>query len=225
MINSSGFFSVIDHGVTINWDDGPTLHRMLAQVRYRETETGPLLTLRVGASQRCAEWDDENIDCFVAANGNLSAQWLWRELDSGWVTSLSVRNISEDNVYIESLDMIRIEATSNGLFNLGAPAQSWQLQTTPGQLLVQPPASDRSSPPALLLHTIGDAPTVQMTLDIGTAKFERLVIAHDLGNTKLAPDVTLASPEIWVIAGDNQQELLDLAVAPAETPLDSATPE
>ena len=111
------------------------------------------------------------------------------------------------------------------LFNLGAPAQSWQLQTTRGQLLLQPPASDRSSPPAVMFRAIGDAPTVQMTLDIGTAKFERLVIAHDLGNTKLAPAVTLASPEIWVIAGDNQQELLDLAVSPSETLHDGATPE
>jgi len=151
------FLSVIDHGITINWEHGPTLHKLLAQVRYRSVSDDaadtPVITMRIGASQRCAEATDDVEDayCFAASNGDLAAQWIWQAHQSGWSTNLILRNISDESIAIEAIDLVRIDAQT-GLFTLGAPVTAWQMAMEPGQLRVWATQSDRGEPMAVYLE-------------------------------------------------------------------------
>ncbi len=217
MINTSGFLSVIDHGMTLHWEDGPTLHKMVAQVRYRMAEDAqsPLETLRVGTSQRCAEWDEEaeGVQCFVAANSAVSAQWLWREAGAGWAIKLNVRNIGEDTLFVDGLDLILIDAQRNGLFRLGTSPDLWQMHTAAGLLIVQPAkaATARdSNPPAVMFRAMTPQP-VALQMKIIETQFIAFTASQEPKTHSLAANETLTTDELWVAAGNDIEELQQLA--------------
>lgn len=246
MINVNGVLAVMDHNITINWDDGPTLHKLAAQVRYHTAESATSKTLRVNASQR---YSDDPLSFMVMGDG-LRASWIWQERGPGWTAQLAVMNEGEDDVYLDALDVIRIDFAFGGLFNLGAPPGLWQVATeavrgllaapsqpssnqmgdvatdspeswSPGtttatgfmrqrQLIVQPTASNRTRPPAVMIEAFGspvqDAPT-EIQLEANGEKFERLVARYRTEGMLLGAGVNVASPEFWVVSGDDVEEL------------------
>ncbi len=213
MINTSGFLSVIDHGVTVHWENGPTLHKMVAQVRYRLAEDveSPLEVLRVGASQRCADWDAdaEGAQCFVAANHDVSAQWLWREAGAGWAAQLIIRNIGEAAIFADGLDIILIDAQRNGLFRLGTTPDQWRTQTAPGVLAVQPLASDQGRQPAILLRALTPI-RILPWLETTNTQFLRFSARQEMHAQALSANEVVSSANIWIVAGDDIDELLQL---------------
>ena len=122
MLNTNGVLAVLDHHVAINWDDGPTLLKMGAQVRYHTAESATTKLLRVNASQR---YSDDPVS-FGSANAEIRAMWVWQEHSAGWTAQLSVKNESEDELYLDALDVIRIDSGFGGVFSLGAPTGLWQ---------------------------------------------------------------------------------------------------
>jgi hypothetical protein len=226
MINPTGVLAAMDHGVTINWDDGATLHKILAQVRYRVRVDGAVQTLRVNASSRSS---DEPL-CFVSANEELRASWTWQEHGPGFTAHLSVANESEDDVWLDALEVIRIDAAFGGLFNLGAPTGLWQIASgasnkiewqqgspaTPNgfkfdkQMLIQPVASNRSSPPAVCIRKIEPpfGATTVLQLEIDQEKFLRFTAGVSGEAILLGAGVTIASPEFLIVSGDDSSELV-----------------
>ncbi len=122
MLNASGVLAVLDHHLTINWDDGPTLHKISAAVRYHRANETNTQVLRVGASQRCS---DEPL-AFIVARDGVRATWIWREVEAGWCAQLVVVNEDSEEIYVDSLDVLRVEYGFGGLFNVGAPPGLWR---------------------------------------------------------------------------------------------------
>ncbi len=122
MLNTSGVLAVLDHHVTINWDDGPTLHKIGAVVRYHRANVANTTALRVGASQR---YSDQPL-AFVTIGDGLRAVWVWREAEPGWCAQLVVVNEDDESIYVDALDVLRIEYALGGLFNVGAPPGLWR---------------------------------------------------------------------------------------------------
>ena len=178
MLNTTGVLAVLDRGVTINWDDGPTLHRITAQVRYHTASTATATTqlVRVNAGQKLSE---EPLS-FIVEEG-LKVTWTWFEGNDGsadtvcWIAQLAVTNQTDDMVCLDTMDVIRIDSAYSGQFNLGAPPGLWQCSresdsdkpeweawsestataggfTRNGLLLVQPVVSNRTRPPAILVR-------------------------------------------------------------------------
>ena len=179
MLNRSGVLSVMDRGVTLNWDDGATLHRMTAQVHYHTDYTPTPQVVIVQAAQ---PKEDEPLS-FVEEDV-VRATWDWQgmSLDPAnagatdyWTLQLTVANSSEDDVYIDTLDVLLIDSHHSGQFNLGAPPGLWRCarqnpdgtlawepwsETVAGaggfsrthELLVQPTFSNRSWPPAVIIR-------------------------------------------------------------------------
>ena len=255
MLNLNGVLAVLDHHVAINWDDGPTLLKMGAQVRYHTAESATTKLLRVNASQR---YSDDPLS-FGSANAEIRAMWVWQERNlangNGWTAQLSVKNESEDELYLDALDIIRIDSGFGGVFSLGAPTGLWQcafegkllssgdgvgtlVETRPEQssggiaslknwdvwspntgtangftrnreMLIQPSASNRSQPPALLFRMLGpvDGPTTELQLEITGEKFERFSARLRSEGTLIGSGVTLTSPEVFVVAGDDAEEI------------------
>ena len=237
MINTTGFLAVMDHGITINWDDGPTLHKIAAQVRYHTEVNTSIATLRLTASQR---YSDDPLT-FMAMGGGLRATWVWQERSPGWTAQLALQNDGQEDVYIDSLDVIRIDSAFGGLFNIGAPTGLWQvasesqgLLTAPAgappdigydswsatvatsngftrnrEFIVRPSASNRSKPPALMFRAL-DASAGMITeiiIEVNGERFERAVARARVGGMLIANGVTVASPEFWIVAGDDVEEL------------------
>jgi hypothetical protein len=249
MINTTGFLAVMDHGITINWDDGPTLHKLAAQVRYHTADSATARTLRVPASQR---YSDDPLS-FMALGDGLRASWVWQERGPGWTAQLAVQNDSEDDIYLDALDVIRIDPAFGGLFNIGAPPGLWQVSpeddirgllsapesqagpeaeaedeaaaepetwspasvtangfTRRRQLIVQPSVSNRSHPPAVMIRALGsplhDAPT-EIQIEATGEKFDRLVARAKTDGLLIANGVNVASPEFWIVVGDDAAEL------------------
>jgi hypothetical protein len=243
MINTSGFLAVMDHGITINWDDGPTLHKLAAQVRYHTAESATSRTLRVPASQR---YSDDPLS-FMALGDGLRASWVWQERGPGWTAQLAVQNDGEDDLFLDALDVIRVDPAFGGLFNIGAPPGLWQVRpeedvrgllaapqheeqggvdaepetwspatatakgfTRRRELIVQPSASNRSRPPAVMIRALGsplhDAPT-EIQIEATGEKFERLTARVKTDGLMLASGVSVASPEFWIVVGDDAAEL------------------
>lgn len=255
MINTDGVLAVMDHHITINWDDGPTLHRIGAQVRYHTAESATARTLRVGASQR---YSDDPLSFMVLGDG-LRATWIWQERGPGWTAQLAVMNEGEDDIYLDALDVIRIDYAFGGLFNLGAPPGLWRvcledvrgLLAAPGesapepapeparapadaemmweawspasttatgfvrrrQLIVQPTVSNRTRPPAVMIQVVQAAAALatEICLEVNGERFERLTARHRADGMRLGAGVSVASPELWVVAGDDVEELKALA--------------
>ena len=179
MLNRTGVLAVMDHGVTLNWEDGPTLHRMTAQVRYHTATSATQQLMRVQATQPYDELTFVEQDVVRAA-------WSWQELNlqademgsvDYWVAQLDVTNTSDETVYLDTLDVISIESAYSGQLNLGASPGQWRCaRETPdheitwqalsdstlsngefadeSELLLQPSLSNRSKPPALLIRVL-----------------------------------------------------------------------
>jgi hypothetical protein len=237
MLNTTGVLAVLDRGVTINWDDGPTLHRITAQVRYHTTSMATTKLVRVNASQKFSE----DPLSFIQEDG-LKVTWTWIESNDGdsdvvyWTTQLAVTNQTDEVVYLDAMDVIRIDSAYSGQFNLGAPPGLWQCTrenntesleweawsestataggfTRNGLLLVQPVVSNRTRPPALLVRVdenpqdeSGRLP-VEIKLDLNGERFERLVAHNRADGTLLAPGVTVVSTRFLIASGDNADEL------------------
>jgi hypothetical protein len=195
----------------------------------------------VPASQR---YSDDPLS-FMALGDGLRASWVWQERGPGWTAQLAVQNESEDDIYLDALDVIRIDPAFGGLFNIGAPPGLWQVSpeddirgllsapeaeqevaaepetwspasvTANGfmrrrQLIVQPSASNRSRPPAVMIRALGsplqDAPT-EIQIEATGEKFDRLVARAKTDGLLIANGVNIASPEFWIVVGDDAEEL------------------
>lgn len=247
MINTSGFLAVLDHHITINWDDGPTMHRIAGQVRYRVAGNDTVRTLRVNASQR---YSDEPLSFMVMSDG-VRASWVWQERGPGWTAQLAVQNDGEEDVLLEALDVVRVDAAFGALFNIGAPPGLWLVRPeeamrrllpgatmegevespasapeawAPGTptadgfvrrrtLIVQPSVSNRSLPPAVMVRVLGDIPAelpTEIQLQANGERFDRLIARVNARGLVIASGVGLASPDFWIVSGDDAQELAHL---------------
>jgi hypothetical protein len=227
MINLNGVLAVLDRHITLNWDDGPTLMRISAQVRYQHASAtagdgDQTRTLSVTASSRCS---DEPL-CFNAtsADGALSATWTWLDDPPGFACSLVLSNSGDDDLRVIAVDVLRIDAKSGGILALGAPASDWRIgipgdltapqPTTaliradprPSHVLLQPAQSDRSRPPALCIS----AASAQFALQTDAGRFTSLVATIAFEGQLLAPGIALSTPDVRIFAGDDGQELLAL---------------
>jgi hypothetical protein len=249
MLNTGGALAVMDHHVTINWDDGPTLHRIAAQVRYHTAESAMLRTLRINASHR---YSDEPLS-FMALEDALRVAWIWQARQPGWTAQLAVTNQGEDDVFLDALEVIRLDYAAGGLFNLGAPPGLWRVRveedlrpalpgaeasspsgpsTSPPRweswspamsggfvrqrcFIVQPTVSNRTHPPALMIRALDlDAPPgsgrVEIQLEATGERFERFTARYRTEGWLLGAGASLASPQFWVVAGDDAEELCRL---------------
>ena len=245
MLNSTGILTVLDRGITINWDDGPTLHRITAQVRYHTATLATTQLLRVNATQRYS--DDPLV---FTAEESIAAAWIWRDehlVDSDaiayWTTQLSVTNRTDEDVFLDTLDVMRIDSAYSGQFNIGAPTGLWQCTvesdeslkweawsastssaggfTRQRELLVQPSMSNRSRPPAVLVRALesnpnsADAVPTEIKLEFNGERFERMVACMRMDGTLLSPGATLLSAVFQIASGDSPDELRQLG-APAD---------
>ncbi len=247
MLNTHVAMALLDRGVTLNWDDGATLHKITAQVRYHTQNSASIQTLRIGAQHKV---NDEPLT-LVASDSALEAHWTWSERDPGWSALLVVRNKSETDLFIDALDVIRVDSAFGGVLGLGAPTGLWRCAregdplaweawsdsagsaggfARQGVLVVQPSMSNRSEPPAIMIRALGaardPAPAEDETglalslppsgipaefrLEITGERFERFAARARADGLLLAPGVSIASPEFWIVAGDNAAELLAL---------------
>ncbi|HEY3288831.1 MAG TPA: hypothetical protein VGK87_01760 [Anaerolineae bacterium] len=233
MLNVTGVLAVLDRGITINWDDGPTLHRITALVSYHTAEDTTIQNVRLYATMKLSE---EPL-AFVN-EGDLKITWTWLEgnTDNGadpvfWLVQLAVTNQSDDEVYLDSLDVIRIDAELGGQFNLGASPDLWRcLREHNGDnadwessadtgylreqyLIVQPVTSNRTHPPALLVRVDADQQSdngqlpVELQLDFSGAHFTLLAARNRAGSAHLAPGVTVVSSRFVIASGDDALEL------------------
>jgi hypothetical protein len=184
MLNTTGVLATMDHGITLNWEDGPTLLRMTALVSFRYAGDANSLYIRVLADHLLG---DEPM-AFLHEENAIRAAWIWREvpisqdLDSGiryWTTQLSLTNTSREDIYLDSFEALRIDHDYSGQFNLGAPLSAWriasdqqespifwenwsqsaamtQVITHASNLLIQPATSSRTRPPAILVRALDD---------------------------------------------------------------------
>jgi len=248
MLNTGGALTVMDHHVTINWDDGPTLHRIAAQVRYHTTDSATLKTIAVNASHR---YSDEPLS-FMILEDALRIAWIWKERPPGWTAQLAVTNQGEDEVYLDVLEVIRVDYAAGGLFNLGAPPGLWQVlfeedarpllrspsaealssleQPMPPPrweswspamsggfirrqcFIIQPTASNRTRPPALMIRALEPegAARIEIHLEANGERFERVTARCRTEGLLLGAGAGLASPEFWIVAGDDAEELRQL---------------
>lgn len=122
MLNENGVLATLDRGITINWDDGPTLHKITAQVRYHTDESATARLLRVHATQ---PYSDEPLT-FKQTDATLQAIWVWQTRGAGWSVQLVITNTSDEDVYVDTLEVMRIDSAYGGVFNLGAPPGLWR---------------------------------------------------------------------------------------------------
>ncbi len=231
MVNENGVLTMLDRGITINWDDGPTLHKITAQVRYHTGESASARLLRVIAAQ---PYSDEPLT-FKQTDAALQAIWVWQTRGAGWSTQLTITNISDSDVYVDALEALRIDSAYGGVFNLGAPPGLWRCAKENGtelpdaleweawaettasaggfvrarHLIVQPAVSNRSRPPVVLIavnEQTAHAP-VEMRLECSGERFERLTARSRADGTLVGAGAMLASAELWIASGDDAEEL------------------
>jgi hypothetical protein len=245
MLNATGVLATMDHGLTLNWEDGPTLLRMTARVSYRYAGDASALDVRVLADHRLG---DEPLS-FLHEENAIRAAWIWREvpisqdLDSGiryWTTQLSVTNISQEDIHLDSLEALRIDYAYSGQFNLGAPASEWRIASDQQEgtiawenwsqsadntqatthfrnLLIQPATSNRTRPPAIMVraleddaHTPSGSLPVEIELTTKAGIFQSLVARNRTDGIPLSSNITIVSSEFLIAAGDNAEELRHL---------------
>ena len=245
MLNTHVAMALLDRGVTLNWDDGATLHKITAQARYHTEHSASMQTLRIGAQQKVS---DEPLT-LTASDSALEAFWTWTERAPGWSAALVVRNKSESDLFIDALEVVRVDSAFGGVFGLGAPPGLWRCaaETDPlaweawsdsagsaggftrqTVLVVQPSMSNRSVPPAVMIRALGAGPAptaddtglavalpatgipTEVRLEVTGERFERFAARARADGLLLAPGVSLASPEFWIVAGDDAAELLGL---------------
>jgi hypothetical protein len=253
MLNTTGVLAVLDRGLTLNWEDGPTLHRMTAQVRYHTASAATVQLLRVLATQRQEDNPDQPFT-FAHEDGTIRVVWTWQahgeaaaDIEAahtadrspyGWTAQLSVTNKSDEDILLDTLDVIRIDAAYSGQFNLGAPPGLWQCAressrnkftweawpastagssaggfTRSDELLVQPSVSNRSRPPAVLIRVVlpSDLPA-EIKLDMNGERFERMVARNRADGALLKPGDTLTSATFALASGDDAMELRKLVI-------------
>lgn len=245
MLNATGALAILDRAITLNWDDGATLHRITAQVRYHTPDSASTQILRVSAGKRLG---DDPLT-LISADTVMQATWVWQPLDvmgaPAWQASLEARNISDADVFLDSLEVLRIDAAFGGLFNVGALPGLWrsarenasQLDwenwgdgansangfARASRLLVQPAASNRSAPPAVLIAAPAQAlsanaedteqalvapePRTEIIVEATGEKFERLVARARTDGALLGAGATIASPVFLIVSGDDAAEL------------------
>lgn len=247
MLNATGALAVLDRAITLNWEDGATLHRITAQVRYHTPNSASTQILRVSAGKRLSE-DPLTL---MSADAFLQATWAWQSVEllgaPLWKVSLDVRNQSDQDVYLDSLDVVRVDAAFGGMFNLGAPPGLWRCARENAlsvfwdnwgdgtnsangfarfnKMLVQPGASNRSTPPAVLIASLtqtpsAPAPTTGMELaapalemrteivaEMTGEKFERLYARVRTDGALLGAGATLAAPVFLIVSGNDAAEL------------------
>lgn len=237
MLNVTGVLAVLDRGITINWDDGPTLHRITALVRYHTAADTTIQSVRLYAALKLTE----DPLAFVQ-EGELKITWTWLEgstVDdsdtSFWSVQLAVTNQSEDEVFLDAMDAIRIETALAGQFNLGASPGLWRcVREGAGDLIdwessadfgyrrescliVLPVRSNRTHPPALLVRVDDDQQTesgrlpVEIQLDLSGEHFVRLIAGNRADAAHLAPGVTIVSSRFIIASGDDALELKHLS--------------
>ncbi|MCS7059969.1 MAG: hypothetical protein RMN25_02280 [Anaerolineae bacterium] len=234
MLNENGILAMLDQGLTINWDDGPTLHKITAQARYHTSTSATSQLMRVRAGR---PYSDEPLT-FKQADESLQAVWTWQEHRGGWCAQLVVTNVSDADVYIDTLEVMRIDSSYGGVFNLGAPPglwrcmkenlpkdkgiawEAWAESTASAggfvrtqSFIVQPTVSNRSRPPAVIIAVnpaTAPLPT-EIHLECSGERFERLSVRTRADGTLIASGAMLASAEIWIAAGDDAAELLEWA--------------
>ncbi len=241
MLNTTGILTVLDRGVTINWDDGPTLHRITAQVRYHTAAHATPQLMRVLALQRAS--DDPLI---FSAEDRIKADWIWREEYAPgsedvvfWTARMAVTNQTTEDIFLDALEVLRIDSAYSGQFNVGAPTGLWRCAvegsaglsweswpgTTPSAggftrqrlLLVQPSVSNRSRPPAVLIRSLTSDPDSQnaaateIKLELSGERFERLVVRTRTDGVLLRAGATLFSTPFQIASGDDPAELLRIA--------------
>lgn len=240
MINPNARFTVLEHCITLNWDDGPTLHKLIAQVRYHRPGSVTARTLRVFATH----YAGEPCVAFQRREEDLEVHWEWCALGGGWCARLKVRNASSEEVFADSLDVLHVEYATGGQFNLGAPPGLWQCAlegsmaeggalawemwapgtgtgegfTRRAELLVYPTVSNRTRPPALLIRALPSAsplPT-ELRLNLNGERFERLTARCKTDGLLLAPGETVRSAWFWLLSGDDPAELLRCALPTPE---------
>ena len=247
MLNKAGVLAVLDRGITLNWEDGPTLHRITAQVRFHTATSATSQLMRLAAAHR----QDEDALVFVQ-DEILQSHWSWREMNlpedppdvfSYWVAQLTVTNRADYDLYIDTLDVIRIDRAFHGQFNLGAPTGLWQCAdqsprgkfvwetwsqstsstggfTRSAELLVQPMMSNRSRPPAVMVRAV-DLPNsvarssapAEMALEISGERFERLAARNRLDGQLLHTGASLMSCSFIIASGDDATELHEMEFA------------
>ncbi|MCS7088984.1 MAG: hypothetical protein NZL91_09850 [Thermoflexales bacterium] len=239
MVNPNARLTVIEHSITLNWDDGPTLHKLIAQVRYHRAGSVIARTMRVLA----AHYTGEPAFDFQRMEDNLEVHWQWRALGEGWCAQLGVRNTGEEDVFVDSLEVLCVEHAMGGQFNLGAPPGLWQCahegstaeeltweMWAPGtstgegfvrraELLIYPLVSNRTRPPALLIRALPSAqplPT-ELRVNMGGERFDRLIARCKTDGLPLMPSEAVRSPWFWLVSGDDPAELLRLALPAPET--------
>jgi len=231
MLNENGVLTMLDRGITINWDDGPTLHKITAQVRYHTGQSATAQSLRVTATQ---PYSDEPLT-FKQADAALQAVWVWQARGAGWSTQLAITNTSDMDVYVDALEIMRIDSAYGGVFNLGAPPGLWRCaregdaeqngalaweawaETTASaggfararSLIVQPAVSNRSRPPAVLIAVNSSTAQlpVEMRLECSGERFERLTARNRADGTLVGAGAMLHSAELWIASGDDAEEL------------------
>ncbi len=231
MLNENGVLTMLDRGITINWDDGPTLHKITAQIRYHTGKSATAQLLRVHAAQ---PYSDEPLT-FRQRDHTLQVIWVWQTRGAGWSTQLTLTNTSEEDVYVDALEILRIDSAYGGVFNLGAPPGLWRCaresdtphddtpaweawaETTASaggfvrahSLIVQPSVSNRSHPPAVLIAVNGNTAQlpVEMRLECSGERFERLTARSRADGTLVGAGAMLASAELWIASGDDPEEL------------------
>ncbi len=179
MLNLSGVFAVLDHGITLNWDDGPTLHKISAQVRYHTAGSASSKTLRVTASSL---YSDDPV-AFMAMQDGLRGSWVWQERDPGWTVHLSVVNEGEDDIYLDMLDIVRIDTAFGGLFNIGAPPGLWQVSGDAPAALLAAPDSPAEAPITPAVESLSSSPATLA----GFRRVRELVVQPSASNRSTPP--------------------------------------
>jgi hypothetical protein len=248
MLNTTGRLAVMDHGVTLNWEDGPTLHRMTAQVGYHTAMSPTAQPLRMRVLATTSHEGDGDPFTFTQTDESIRAEWTWREgipthapseAVLHWVVQLAVTNLTDQDLFLDTLDVIRIDAAYAGQFNLGAPPGLWRCadESFPTdvrweawsqsaasakgfrrshELLVQPSMSNRTRPPALLVR-VADATTelaqpvpTEIALEMSGERFERMTARTVGAGARLAANSTFASAWFLLASGDDVGELRGL---------------
>jgi hypothetical protein len=80
------------------------------------------------------------------------------------------------------------------------------------EFIVQPSVSNRSTPPALMIRALDASVgmTTEIIVELNGERFDRAVARARADGMLIANGVIVASPEFWIVAGDDVEELRHL---------------
>jgi hypothetical protein len=226
VINETGLLAVLDHHIALNWDDGPTLMRIAASVDYLPAAFSSNKTLTVNANFRVS---DEPL-CLQNMADGLRSTWTWREAAPGFACGISIANEGDDTVYLNRVDLMRIDARQGGQLNLGAPASLWRVSSAETRnpewqvidaidgsgidaaCVLQPVASSRSTPPCLYFRRLdGDGPAMRFRFALDGDKLGRFAASCEFASQPLAPGISIALPEVFIASGPSAEALIAIS--------------